>query len=325
MKIMKSSPILVTGLLSMGIQLVLSRGFFNSFYYMASNLFQHEYCHDPWILSNLTGLTPSMEKHVYGQHLVMKAVITHIKGHVRSPAKALALSFHGGTGTGKNHVSSLIAQHLYKEGMKSKFVHFISSTRDFPHETMLPVYKDQLRSWIEGNVSACPHSLFIFDEMDKMPVGLIDTIKPYLDYYDNLGGVDYKKAMFFFLSNTAGQDITDLTLKHWNDGTKREDIKLVDMERIIIQSAVNTKSGLWHSNLITKHLITAFIPFLFLTRKHVIECIKDDCRKKHYFISEDLINNVMEEMRFYPEDTYAFSVYGCKRVSEKVDYVYMYN
>ena len=45
----------------------------------------------------------------------------------------------------------------------------------------------------------CPRSVFIFDEMDKMPVGLIDTIKPYVDYYEDLRGVDYRKATFFFL------------------------------------------------------------------------------------------------------------------------------
>lgn len=53
--------------------------------------------------------------------------------------------------------------------------------------------------WIRGNVSACARSIFIFDEMDKMHAGLIDAIKPFLDYYDNLDGVSYQKAIFIFL------------------------------------------------------------------------------------------------------------------------------
>ena len=61
------------------------------------------------------------------------------------------------------------------------------------------VIQDQLQSWIRGNVSACARSTFIFDEMDKMHAGLIDAIKPYLDYYDNLDGVSYQKAIFIFL------------------------------------------------------------------------------------------------------------------------------
>lgn len=59
--------------------------------------------------------------------------------------------------------------------------------------------QDQLQSWIRGNVSICPRSIFIFDEMDKMHAGLIDSIKPFLDYYELLDGVSYRKAIFIFL------------------------------------------------------------------------------------------------------------------------------
>lgn len=53
--------------------------------------------------------------------------------------------------------------------------------------------------WVRGNVSACARSIFIFDEMDKMHAGLIDSIKPFLDYYEQLDGVSYRKAIFIFL------------------------------------------------------------------------------------------------------------------------------
>lgn len=59
--------------------------------------------------------------------------------------------------------------------------------------------QDQLQLWIRGNVSTCARSIFIFDEMDKMHAGLIDAIKPFLDYYDHLDGVSYQKAIFIFL------------------------------------------------------------------------------------------------------------------------------
>lgn len=57
----------------------------------------------------------------------------------------------------------------------------------------------QLQQWIRGNVTSCAHSMFIFDEMDKMHPGLIDSIKPYLDYYEKLDGISYRKAIFIFL------------------------------------------------------------------------------------------------------------------------------
>ena len=60
--------------------------------------------------------------------------------------KALALSFNGWTGSGKNFVSKIIAEHIFREGMESKFVHQIIATHDFPHQSELDRYKRYLRS-----------------------------------------------------------------------------------------------------------------------------------------------------------------------------------
>lgn len=67
----------------------------------------------------------------------------------------------------------------------------------YEYATVSP--QSQLQQWIKGNVTNCARSMFIFDEMDKMHPGLIDSIKPYLDYYDKLDGVSYRKAIFIFL------------------------------------------------------------------------------------------------------------------------------
>jgi len=41
--------------------------------------------------------------------------------------------------------------------------------------------------------------MFIFDEVDELPAGVLDAIKPYLDYYDHIQGFDYRRAIFIFL------------------------------------------------------------------------------------------------------------------------------
>ena len=41
--------------------------------------------------------------------------------------------------------------------------------------------------------------MFIFDEADKFPPGLIDTIKGYLGYYPKIDGVVYRKTIFIFI------------------------------------------------------------------------------------------------------------------------------
>ena len=73
-------------------------------------------------------------------------------------------------------------------------VHVVHSLITAP---ILP--QSQLQLWIRGSVTNCAHSMFIFDEMDKMHPGLIDSIKPFVDYYEKLDGVSYRKAIFIFL------------------------------------------------------------------------------------------------------------------------------
>lgn len=53
-------------------------------------------------------------------------------------------------------------------------------------------------------MSACAGSVFIFDEMDKLHPGVIDAIKPFLDYYEQIDGVSYRKAIFIFLRSVGG-------------------------------------------------------------------------------------------------------------------------
>ena len=92
----------------------------------------------------LPGLKKDLSQKLYGQHIVEKAVINHIKDHFESkdPHRSLVLSFHGPTGVGKNYVSQIIADNLLFKGRdKSPYVYLISATKEFPHESMLPYYK----------------------------------------------------------------------------------------------------------------------------------------------------------------------------------------
>ena len=45
----------------------------------------------------------------------------------------------------------------------------------------------------------CGQSLFVFDEIDKIPIGLMDTIKPYIDFNHEIDGIDYRRSVFIFL------------------------------------------------------------------------------------------------------------------------------
>ena len=57
----------------------------------------------------------------------------------------------------------------------------------------------RLQAVISETVKRCGRSLFIFDEVEKMPPGVLDAIAPYLEHHPHINGVDYRRAIFIFL------------------------------------------------------------------------------------------------------------------------------
>ncbi|KAM6431489.1 torsin-1B isoform 3-T3 [Liasis olivaceus] len=186
----------------------------------------------------------ALDEKLFGQHLAKDVILKAVTGFLNNPnpKKPLALSLHGWAGTGKNFVSKIVAENLYKAGLSSRFAHLFVSTLHFPHEHQVQLYKDQLQKWIQGNVSACAKSIFIFDEMDKLHPGLIDAIKPFLDYYEQIDGVSYRKAIFIFLSNAGGDLITKVALDFWRKGREREEIRLKDLEEVLSLGVFNNRN-----------------------------------------------------------------------------------
>lgn len=276
-----------------------------------------------WIKPNLTALTLKFDENLHGQHLVKDVIVRALRGHLSNdqPQKALVMSFHGWTGGGKNFVSKFVAESLFKLGLRSQYVHIFVSTIHFPHEKESDIYKLNLQDWIRGNVTRCHRSLFIFDEIDKMPLGTIDAIKPFIDYHENINGVDFRHSIFLFLSNTGGPEITRRMLTMWKDGRQRDDIQLQDMEDLIQKGAFNEKGGLHKSELIQHSLVDYYVPFLPLERKHVELCAKDEIRRRLHNPTKDLVNRVANEMVYFPPENKLFSTTGCKRVAQKVGFI----
>ena len=63
----------------------------------------YECCEPPAVSLNITKLENKLEKHLYGQPLVVNTLLSALKAHfiLKDPKKALVLSFHGSTGVGK--------------------------------------------------------------------------------------------------------------------------------------------------------------------------------------------------------------------------------
>ncbi|MBZ3888231.1 Torsin-1B [Sciurus carolinensis] len=256
---------------------------------------------------NASALKLDLKEKLFGQHLATEVILKALTGfkNNKNPKKPLTLSLHGWAGTGKNFASQIVAENLHPKGLKSNFVHLF----------------EQLQKWIRGNVSACASSVFIFDEMDKLHPGIIDAIKPFLDYYEQVDGVSYCKAIFIFLSNAGGDLITKTALDFWRAGRKREDIQLKDLEPVLSVGVFNNKhSGLWRSGLIDRNLIDYFIPFLPLEYRHVKMCVRAEMRARGAAVDEDVVTRVAEEMTFFPKDEKIYSDKGCKTVQSRLDF-----
>ncbi|XP_063172161.1 torsin-1B [Candoia aspera] len=282
-----------------------------------------ECCPDDDSRPDAAALQLTLDEKLFGQHLAKEVILRAVTSFINNPnpKKPLALSLHGWAGTGKNFVSQIIAENLYEAGMRSKFVHLFISTLHFPHKHQVQLYKDQLQKWIRGNVSACAKSVFIFDEMDKLHPGLIDAIKPFLDYYEQVDGVSYRRAIFIFLSNAGGNLIMKVALDFWRSGRLREEIRLQDLDEALSLGVFNNRnSGLWHSSLIDRNLIDYFVPFLPLEYQHVKMCIRAEMMSRGHLIDEDTVWKVANEMTFFSTDEMVYSDKGCKTVQTKLDF-----
>ena len=96
---------------------------------------------------------------------------------------------------------------------------------------------------------------------------------------ESVSGIDFRKSIFLFLSNTGGREITDIAYRTWKDGKGRESIKYHDLEHLIRSGAFNEKGGLHKSNVVDRHLVDFYVPFLPMERKHVRQCIEFHIQK----------------------------------------------
>nr|CAD7200478.1 unnamed protein product [Timema douglasi] len=368
-----------------------------------------ECCNEKNIIANFTKLERSLMNQVFGQHLVIDIVVKALRGHFYRghPSKALAMSFHGWPGGGKNYVSQFITNSLYAKGSRSQFVHFFAGKLHFPLQEKADIYRMHLQDWIRGNVSQCSRSTFIFDEVDKMPRGVLDAVKPFIDHHEHIDGVDYRHAIFIFLSNTGGSTITKRHLQLWQSGKSREDFELRDFEDLIRKGAFNeagkvpsmrqvgeaqrryywtsilacvsielrdfedlirkgsfneagevpsmrqvgeaqrcyywtsilaclsielrdfedlirkgafNEAGGFHKNeAIESNLIDHYVPFLPLEEKHVRLCVIEEFKKRGVKSPhEELVDEILKDVTFGPDEHQIFSNSGCKRLSHKV-------
>lgn len=279
----------------------------------------YECCRKPYLKSNVGELKLLLRDNLYGQHIVQDVLVNAIGAHldnIESSRKPLVISFHGTSGTGKNYVSDFVASALYQKGIHSKFVNKFTAS---------DTYKD-FAAIVKQTVKDCPRSLFIFDEIEKMPGGVFDGIVALLDHHSSMKGYDFSKSIFIFLSNSAGVEIAKKLKSIIDSNRYRDQTSLTDFERIAEMGAYNMNGGLYRSNIIDSHVIDHFIPFLPLEERHVGMCIVKEF--ENFCTSGPTKNDISYIIKstLTIDDTGMFANNGCKRISKRVEsHCYMQN
>ncbi|XP_055857403.1 torsin-like protein [Episyrphus balteatus] len=280
-----------------------------------------ECCSDYWIPGDINKLKNELESHLFGQHIVLEKVIPAIRAHFSKDTaskKALVLSFHGTPGTGKNYVADFIAKSLYLKGLESKFVHLFKGRADFPYQSESERYSKEIKELVEKSVTDCPRSLFIFDEVDKMPHGIFESLTSLVDYYSTSRGPDYRQAIFVFVSNTAGLNIALHLGSLLKQGTLRESTRMSDFEKILELGAYNLEGGMKKTGLIEAHVVDHYIPFLPLEKEHVYKCIEAEFQRWDKTPDRNVIENMINEYVSFEKKTGIFATSGCKKLDKKV-------
>ena len=148
-------------------------------------------------------LQRNISDQLYGQPFAQKVVYKALLSHVTdtSPKKPLVMSLHGGPGTGKNHISEILARGLFQEATRSSYYHRISGKDRFPEADSRSIrkYREDLKLFVESKLKACRVQLFVIDEVDKMAPGILDVLTPFFDYHSGSAAIDARSSVFIFL------------------------------------------------------------------------------------------------------------------------------
>ncbi|TNN71720.1 Torsin-2A [Liparis tanakae] len=271
---------------------------------------------------NIRDLEWDLYKNVYGQHLAQDIVSEEVARFLqnKSPERPLVLSFHGSSGTGKTLVSSILGNHLYGSAMSSPFVHTFVPALHFPSPDRVQQYREELKRWVLGNLTQCARSVFLFEEMEKMPPGVIDILEPFLGPSHVVFRTNYRKAIYVFIGTTGEEVILREVLESRQAGLDREEIQWADFQDAIAQAAYNSSaSGFFRSSVISQKLVSRFVPFLPLSRRHVERCAHSQLCQRGSCGRGDVVESVGGDMTYDPVPGHYFSTTGCKAVPAKIN------
>ncbi|KAK3581900.1 hypothetical protein CHS0354_024212 [Potamilus streckersoni] len=269
-------------------------------------------------------LRRNLTNYVFGQHIATNLIVSMLKNysvksgdgqaHISLPS-SLVLSFHGWTGVGKNFVSKFIVQSF---PYSSVFWYLVP--HHFAHDSQSKEHKENVITWLTGNMTKCGVNIFIFDEMDKATIGVHEGIHYVLSELKSDGKSAYYSQSFNFfilLSNSKANQINHYFFSQMFLGRDRLSIQLEEFHDVFLKNFEIE----WYSEYLKIGLIDRFVPFLPLDETHVRHCVERELQQHGLQAqNNNFIDHILKELSFFEPGgkNVKFSLTGCKRVPDKV-------
>ena len=281
-----------------------------------SNLVGSEHCGEPWIKHDYERLEKQFEANLFGQHIASQTLFNLLKRYLDrwNYPKALVLSVHGPTGTGKTFSWKLIIETFYKLGASSSFVHFFKVHELYSLDRDFDIQANRLNNTVRSIINSCQYPILIFEDAHLMNPKLLDVIYPMIEHLPRVDRIYYNRAIFIFICNTGADMISDFILTELSQGRERESITLHEMHKFLHGDVMKNESPYRGTTFVSRNLVDAYIPFLPLERKHVKECVHAIMRNISAKFDEEFVDNIVNSVPYFPESNPLFSVSGCKRL-----------
>eukprot|EP00462_Mataza_sp_D1_P007030 CAMPEP_0175121144 /NCGR_PEP_ID=MMETSP0087-20121206/1007_1 /TAXON_ID=136419 /ORGANISM="Unknown Unknown, Strain D1" /LENGTH=409 /DNA_ID=CAMNT_0016402657 /DNA_START=45 /DNA_END=1271 /DNA_ORIENTATION=- len=282
-----------------------------------------------------------IKDHVFGQDLGALRIVPLVRDHIEytntahslsNPHRALALSLHGSSGTGKSYVSDFLANALFASKRHSVGKKIISKTYKFEgprysDERKVAQYRQEISDKILETLKICPRSLFIFVDSHLFPEGVLDGIAPFLKPGTvDVNGVDYTQAIYIFQSNVCFKAINVETNRVLvTKGTPRSEMDYAAMHKVLDKCLQKQADGTTGEMALLRQKLVISIPFLPLEREHVVKCIAvqlfelgEKWRRANkitqLFWAKSVKDWLLGNIKFKD----IFSQEGCKKIKEEV-------
>ena len=181
-----------------------------------------------WIIqkdfSILKALPEKIRSRFIGQDEAVNGVVRLSRigyGGGRTDEKPVAsIMFAGPTGTGKTYLSKLLSKGLDLKMITMDMTTYRSSTS-----------MDRFLSVMTDNLTINPHAVYVFEEIDKANVQVLDRLYFLLDegiFYDRNQKPMYARGCFVVMTTNAGYDVI---VKNRNKANVRELFELALLDR----------------------------------------------------------------------------------------------